>query len=408
MNDRPLLVVVDDEPEVLRSVHDLLRYDYKVETFTRPADALTALGGLPEVSVVMSDQRMPEMPGVQFLHRAKELRPDATRLLMTGYADIKAVIDAINQGSIYRYITKPWEPDEFLGVIRQATEQNALIVEKNRLVEELKASNLRLREANRLKSAFIEVASHELNTPVTVVLGLTELWRMSQAGKASDAEKGWVDRIHAAGKRLETTVERMLKLLKSTRFSAAIDAAPVELDGLIRRAIQDLHPFLEARTQSVELALHPGLGIAEVDSHKLTDILTNLVVNAIKFTPDGGTIQLKAEPDGENVRFEVSDQGVGIAPEECPHLFEPFFTGYDTMRHSSGEYQFGKRGIGLGLCLVKTFVELHGGTVEVNSEPGKGSTFVFAVPRKFRGMGPATLPPPNPNGLHAGAASGVV
>lgn len=407
MSNRPILVVVDDEPEVLRSVHDLLRYDYKVHTFTHPAEALTALGDLADVSVIMSDQRMPEMPGVQFLHKAKELRPDATRLLMTGYADIKAVIDAINQGNVYRYITKPWEPEEFLGVIRQATEQHALIVEKNHLVEELKASNLRLREANRLKSAFIEVASHELNTPVTVVLGLTELWRMSQAGRASDTEKSWVDRIHAAGKRLEATVERMLKLLKSTKFAAAIEATPVQLDALIRKAVHDLHPFLDARKQAVELTLAPDLGEAEVDAHKLTDILTNLVVNAIKFTPDGGTIRVSAEPDesGEQIRFEVSDQGVGIAPEECPHLFEPFFTGYDTMRHSSGEYQFGKRGIGLGLCLVKTFVELHGGTIEVISRPGEGSRFVFSLPRRFRGIEPAPLPVvPSTNGH---AASGV-
>src|SRR5207302_11518297 len=90
-----------------------------------------------------------------------------------------------------------------------------------------------------------------------------------------------------------------------------------------------------------------------------------------------------ARPEGtQQVRFEVADPGVGIGPDDRSHLFEPFFTGFDTMHHSSGEYQFCKRGMGLGLCLVKTFVELHGGTVEVASTPGAGSTFAFVLPRR--------------------------
>ena len=78
----------------------------------------------------------------------------------------------------------------------------------------------------------------------------------------------------------------------------------------------------------------------------------------------------------------MTDRGLGIAPADCSHLFEPFFTGNDTMHHSSGDYQYGKRGMGLGLCLVKTFVELHGGTVAVDTEPGRGSTFAFTLPRR--------------------------
>jgi len=111
--------------------------------------------------------------------------------------------------------------------------------------------------------------------------------------------------------------------------------------------------------------------------------LTNLLVNAIKFTPDGGTIVVVAEPEGtERVRFRVMDTGVGISQADRTHLFEPFFTGYDTLHHSSGEYQYCKKGIGLGLCLVKTFVEMHGGSVEVMSMPNSGSTFGFTLPRQ--------------------------
>lgn len=390
---RPTLLVVDDEPEVLRSVHDLLRLDYQVMTCRRGADALKVLESAEEIHVVMSDQRMPEMSGVELLHHARQLRPDATRLLFTAYADIRAVVDAINEGNIFRYIAKPWDPLELESVIRQAVDQHDLIVEKARLVEQLQESNRQLVEANRLKAAFIEVASHELNTPVAVVLGMTELWKMSQAKDATPAEKSWVERIQGAGKRLAGTVERMLKLIRSGQFGHTLSLEPTALEPLVREVIAGLKPYLDARGQTVALNLHPELGIAQVDSAKFADILTNLLINAIKFTPDGGALRIAAGPHGpDQVRFEITDPGVGIEKTDWPHLFEPFFTGFDTMHHSSGDYQFCKRGMGLGLCLVKTFVELHGGTIEVASSLGAGSTFAFIIPRGV----PAELVTPAP------------
>jgi signal transduction histidine kinase len=263
-------------------------------------------------------------------------------------------------------------------------EHHHLIVEKNRLLGELQATNSKLREANRLKGAFIEVASHELNTPVTVVLGMLELWKMSQGPAASATERQWVERIGTAAQRLARTVERMLKLVRSGDFSSAMEKEALELEPLLRRTIDELTPYLELRSQSVVLDVEPSLGPLEADPLKLSDVLTNLLANAVKFTPDGGTIRIAARvepPDGGWVRVSVSDEGVGVPPADQQYLFEPFFTGFDTLRHSSGDYQFRKRGIGLGLWLVKSFVELHGGRVEVSSTPGKGSTFSFLLPR---------------------------
>ncbi len=392
---RPTLLVVDDEPEVLRSLHDLFRLEFRVLTFEQPSEALRELERIEpgEVAVILSDQRMPEMPGVRFLAEAERSHPDATRLLMTGYADIKAVVDSINQGHIFRYVAKPWDHDELMGVVRQAVEQHALIADKYRLIRELKETNARLVEANRLKGKFIEVASHELNTPVTVVLGLAELWAMTQGPAASPAERAWVDRIGGAGRRLASTVERMLKLLKTDHLGPALDLEWVDLGPLLEGAVAGLQPFLQARHQVIALELDADLGEAEVDPPKIADVITNLVVNAIKFTPDGGTIRVEAGPDGpDRFRFRVSDRGIGIAPADRTHLFEPFFTGNDTMHHSSGDYQYCKKGIGLGLCLVKSFVELHGGTVAVDTEAGRGSIFAFSLPRHHGPHGRAEIP----------------
>ncbi len=227
---RPTLLVVDDEPEVLHSVHDLFRLDYRMLTCERGTDALKLLESPEDIHVVMSDQRMPGMTGVEVLRHAKRLRPEATRLMFTAYADIKAVVDAINQGSVFRYITKPWDPDELQTLVRQAVEQHDLIVEKTQLMADLRNSNQRLVEANRLKSAFVEVASHELNTPVAVVLGMTQLWKLTQGDSATPSERHWVDRIYNAGRRLAATVERMLKLICTDDLSRPLDIEATDLE----------------------------------------------------------------------------------------------------------------------------------------------------------------------------------
>ena len=376
--------MVDDERDVLRSIHDLLRLDYRVVTCQQGAEALEVLRSAEPVHVILSDQKMPEMTGVEVLRHAKVIRPETTRLLFTAYADIRTVIDAVNQGHIFRYLAKPWVPEELEAVVRQAVEHHDLIVEKNRLVAELQQTNARLLEANRLKGAFIEVASHELNTPVTVVLGMIELWKMSQGESASPQERQWVDRIGASAQRLARTVERMLKLVRNREFSHSLNIESIEIEPFLRRAVDELAPYLELRRQSVSVEIESNLGPVQADSSKLSDVVINLLANAVKFTPDGGTIRLevRAEPGVIDwIRVQVSDEGVGVSAVDQPHLFEPFFTGFDTLRHSSGDYQFGKRGIGLGLWLVKTFVELHGGRVEVSSTSGIGSTFAFLLPR---------------------------
>src|SRR5215217_1521121 len=178
---RHTLLIVDDEPDVVASVKDLLRLDYKVIGATRAAEGLDLLHKEP-IHVVMTDQRMPEMTGVQLLEQVREKHPNAMRLLFTGYADVRAVVDAINRGNVYRYITKPWDPEELMAIIREACERHDLIAERKQLIEELKAKNAELERANvelkradELKGAFIRVASHELRTPLTILMGLADL-----------------------------------------------------------------------------------------------------------------------------------------------------------------------------------------------------------------------------------------
>ena len=297
------------------------------------------------------------MTGVELLRHAKRIRPEATRLLFTGYADIKAVIDAINQGSVFRYITKPWDPDELQAVVRQAVEQHDLIVEKHRLLAELKETNAAARRGQPAQGGV-----HRGRQP------RAEHARGRRPGDdralEDDPGRGAPRPPSGPGSSGSTrpasgwpaTVERMLKLIRTDELghdarrsrstSTALDprrrssrAAAVprgaEPDGRPRARPRPRH----GRGRPGQARRHPHEPARQRDQvhpRRRHD-------RAVAAAADG--------PD--RVRFAVTDQGHGHRPGDRPHLFEPFFTGFDTMHHSSGDYQFGKRGIGLGLCLVK-------------------------------------------------------
>ena len=387
---RHTILVVDDEPDVVKSVKDLLRLDYRVLGTTRADEAIEILAR-EEVHIVMSDQRMPEMTGVELLHKVRGQHPDAVRLLFTGYADIRAVIDAINKGNVYRYISKPWDPDELASVIREACERYDLIVERKDLLAELSEKNKTLEKANAdlkrssdLKQAFIQVASHELRTPLTILMGLTHLVTRSPA--LPEALTDLVRRISNSGQRLNYLVEQILKMLSAGQFARPLVREEADFAQLLNQAMDDVRPFAELRHQRLEATIPGDLGTMSIDVMKVRDSLNHLLLNAIKFTPDGGEITMAARPiAGDGVEIRVSDTGVGIDEQTLVQVFQPFFTGFDVAHHSSGHFEYGKKGLGLGLSVVKAFVEMHGGTVNVESEVGRGTTFTIALPREERG-----------------------
>ena len=384
---RHTVLVVDDEPDVVRSVKDLLRLDYRVLGATSAAEGMQVLRD-EEVHIVMTDQRMPETTGVEFLSHVRGEHPEAIRLLFTGYADIRAVIDAINQGSVYRYITKPWDPDELQSIIREATQRFDLLVERKKLLEilqqqnkELERTNVELRRSNELKHGFIQVASHELRTPLTILIGLTRLLGITP--NLPEPAKDWVRRIDSAAKRLQRLVDQIITLLVANRFDQRLDRKPVAFAPLVRQAADDVRPFVQIRNQTLNVDVPDDLGTIAIEEDRIRDSINHLLLNAIKFTADGGQVTLSASrtagTDGDAV-VRVTDTGCGIDSACQARLFEPFFTGYDVSHHSSGHYEHGRKGLGLGLSVVKAFVEMHGGRIDVDSQPDRGTTFTLTLP----------------------------
>lgn len=379
------LLVVDDEPDLVQSVKDLLRFDYRVLGTTRATEGLRIMEK-EEVHIVMTDQRMPEMTGVEFLKFLRDAYPDAIRLLFTAYADIDAVTDAINQGNVYRYISKPWEPHELKSVLRQAVDKYDLQAERKKLLREiqetnrqLESANQELRQANDVKRAFIRVASHELRTPLTIIMGMAEI-----SYKAQDVKpplKNWLEQIFTGSLRLNERVEQMVKLLLAENFARPLQSRPEALTALLQKSAAAVATFAQQRKQNLVLDIPADLGTLTVEADKIHDSIVQLLINAIKFTPDAGTITLSAHrtPD-RGADISVADSGLGIDPQCLPRLFDPFFTRFDVSRHSSGTFEFDRRGLGLGLSVVKAFVEMHGGTIKVQSELKRGTTFTIHLP----------------------------
>jgi len=191
-NGRGNLLVIDDEEEILKALYRQFRRSYHVYTANSAAEGLRIMTETP-IQVIISDQRMPGMNGAEFFGKVKTEYPDAIRLLLTGYTDIQAMIAAINDGNIYRYIVKPWDPVELDTVVREAFERYNLIVQNRRLMTELREANARLeqRVAERTKEleqanamlkeminqrdALLGMAAHDLRTPITVLQGFAEL-----------------------------------------------------------------------------------------------------------------------------------------------------------------------------------------------------------------------------------------
>ncbi len=244
-------------------------------------------------------------------------------------------------------------------------------------ISERKKAEEEMARASELKSKFIKVAGHELRTPLSYIMAMPKL----MAG-VTDPEKlqNALSTMEAKAKRLSDIVQSMFKLMPEQGYVNHLDLRDAKLTDILSRVYDDCLPFVQERNQTLLIDQDGSIPSLRVDPNKIHDALENIIGNAIKFTPESGTIRVVATLEDElHVRIAVTDQGPGIAPEDLPHIFTPFYSIEDVMKHSSGSIGKMKHGMGLGLAVVKHFTEMHGGRVESHSTP-EGSTFTIVIP----------------------------
>ncbi|QDU62309.1 Hydrogenase transcriptional regulatory protein hupR1 [Planctomycetes bacterium Pan216] len=368
--DQQSLLIVDDERDVLASLRAMFRRDYDVHTADGGAGALEILGKR-DIHVILCDQRMPGMSGPEVLDIVCRDHPEAIFLMMSGYTDLESVIEAVNRGNIFRYICKPWDPADLEATVRQAFAQFELRAERRRLREQLEV-------ANQHKTAFITVASHELNTPLTIVLGMLELALIKCE---QDDVREFLDRARSAGTQMHELLADIFKVLQEQQFDRPLFREDVLVRDLFSEAKTQVCPYLNKRRQTLVERVTPDDLTINVSPLHFRDLLVNLITNAIKFSQDEATIELTGEETDDEFVLSVNDHGVGIDWADQPHVFEPLFGTWDVTHHSSGDYGFCKRGMGLGLTIANRFALMHGGEIDFDSTPGEGTVFRVMLPK---------------------------
>jgi signal transduction histidine kinase len=263
----------------------------------------------------------------------------------------------------------------FAGRVKVANrdELGALAENLNRMSDELGRLYRQIETANRHKSEFLANMSHELRTPLNAVIGFSEVLQERMFGELNEKQADYVNDIHSSGRHLLALINDILDLSKIEAGRMELEPSEFHLPAMLETALTLVRERAQRHGIALSLEVAPGVGNVRGDERKLKQVTLNLLSNAVKFTPEGGSVRLGARMNGAAVEVSVCDTGVGIAPEDQPLVFEEFRqVGTDSARKAEGT--------GLGLALAKKFIELHGGTIKLESAPGRGSTFTFTLP----------------------------
>jgi Signal transduction histidine kinase len=233
------------------------------------------------------------------------------------------------------------------------------------------------REASPADAADPELSSetlfasivHELRTPLCIITGFSELMADEVAGPLTSQQFHYLGQIRDGAEQIETLVNDVLDFVKLHEGRMELERTLVEPLEVMQAIADSFSALASKRKIRLNLQASPSLPQVHADPHRLKQIFNNLVSNALKFTPEGGTVLLSAHPQGDQVAFRVTDTGIGIPQESLSRLFEGFYQ----VRQNQG-------GTGLGLMISKQLVEAHGGKIEVASEPGQGTAFTFTLP----------------------------
>ncbi|MFN3432597.1 MAG: ATP-binding protein, partial [Candidatus Sericytochromatia bacterium] len=247
------------------------------------------------------------------------------------------------------------------------------ITDRKTLEARLKAKNLQLEELNRLQSNFVHSVAHELRTPLTSIVGYAEFLEDSLETPAHADLQDYVRQIQLSAQRLQRLLDDLLDFALMEAGTFKLKPEPTDLAAKIREITESFRPQVAQAALRLELTLPEQPLTLVADAQRVGQVLTNFIGNAVKLTPGGGAVRVRATPNADRLRVEVTDTGPGIRQEDIPRLFHRF---------SQLEGGFRRGGTGLGLAISKGLIEAHGGEVGVESEPGRGSTFWFELPMR--------------------------
>jgi two-component system sensor histidine kinase BarA len=296
-------------------------------------------------------------------------------LIVRGAANIAAHMHRVADAFVVDGIKRAMSARMHMATVEEASRE---LTEKNR---RLAQAVERLQEADRVKSNFLATVSHELRTPLTSVIGYSEMLLEGIAGALNDEQREYVRTVMEKGDQLLQLITGILDISRMEAGEMKIDKQPFDLDEVVSVALSTIAPHARRKKLVMACTVPEALPLVYGDRDKIRQVLLNLLGNSVKFTPEGGRVEVAAQlapllPAADSVRavkISVHDSGIGVPPEHQKRVFDPFF---QVDNSSTREYG----GTGLGLSIVKRLVEAHGGVVWVDSDSSKGSTFSFTIP----------------------------
>ena len=303
-------------------------------------------------------------------------------LIVSALAQGKPQFASTDQKSAERLAVPLMQSGEVLGLIvaqRSAPFSNTALQFLERLAGRAAPAieNARLfqdvQKANLAKTKFVSVVTHELRIPMTSIKGYTDLLRQQAVGPINEQQLNFLNVVRGNVDRMSALVADLSDISRIEAGRLKLECRSLSVENYISEALRNLRPKISEKSQTLEVELSPDLPLVYADANRLVQVLNNLVSNAWKYSPSGGTIRLKALCDSEFVRLEVSDNGIGISEEDQAHLFSQFFRSEDPIVRE-------EQGWGLGLNVSRHLVELMGGTIGVSSAHQVGSTFWFTLP----------------------------
>ena len=358
---KPNILVVDDESTLCEVCPTVLK-ECSVFCAASGEEALRLLDD-QDIDVVLTDVMMPGIDGLELLRIVKEREPNRIVIIMTGYSDRDIVLRALKAGAD-DFISKP------INLLQLRTTIDKTL-EKKALREEL----LHLKHTDRLKTDFLGLVSHKLKTPVTVISLFLQNLARGIADVHDPAFAATLRLILAESDYLGELIQELLIFSDMLLQDGPPDISPCDLVELAQTVLDELGYL--AADKNIRLAAHyaDDVPALPLDRKRSAFAIKALLHNAVKFTPQGGTIDIRIAADPQTVRLEIRDNGPGIPTEELPKVFEKF---YQIDPGRTGQVQ----GFGLGLFYARRFVRDHGGRLQLTSSPGAGTTAVITLPRR--------------------------